>query len=179
MKMLTAWVALAMGLSLAAPQGRAGERGVAVGKKLARKGQKAKKNWATEKMLAASAVFITKKQYKKSLKLVQRILVREPENKRALAYKLVLGELLELKQTRKPIRPLPKPKPWPKGQLNGTPGNWKACRGTGAHVCVEKIPPQFETYWRNHPRCVPNKTCKGSYFLCNEACPPPGPADQR
>ena len=59
---------------------------------------------------------------------------------------------------------------------NGTTGGWDGCRGTGCHVCAEKVA-GYNCYFFNHPRCLSNSTCGGAYFTCNSACPAPTVAD--
>jgi len=59
---------------------------------------------------------------------------------------------------------------------NGTYGQWKGCRGTGCHVCEEKVS-SYELYYFNHPACTPNANCGGLYYTCNEKCPAPTSAD--
>jgi hypothetical protein len=54
----------------------------------------------------------------------------------------------------------------------GTSGQWAGCRGTGCHVCSEKVA-GFACYFVNHPKCVSNGTCDGQYFTCNQDCPAP------
>lgn len=55
-------------------------------------------------------------------------------------------------------------------------GIWNGCRGTGCHVCQEKLA-GFDCYFLNHPSCKLNTTCAGSFFSCDAACPPPSAAD--
>ena len=81
------------------------------------------------------------------MRIVEQVLRQNPKQKRAQAYKLVLGDLLEIEQA--------------------------------TELRHKKIPPRYETYWKNHPRCIPNENCDGLYFVCKETCPPPGPKDKR
>jgi len=69
------------------------------------------------------------------------------------------------------------PQPGSADQCNGTSGQWAGCRGTGCHVCAEKVA-NYPCYFRNHPWCIPNSTCGGLYFTCNANCPAPTAADQ-
>jgi hypothetical protein len=62
--------------------------------------------------------------------------------------------------------------------LHGSRHAWHACRGTGSHVCAEKVPTEYSRYLRNHPECIINFDCGGRYWACNEACPEPGPQDR-
>ena len=60
---------------------------------------------------------------------------------------------------------------------NGTgDGTWNGCRGTGCHVCQEKVA-SYDCYFVNHPNCVLNTTCGGQFYDCDAACPPPTEAD--
>jgi hypothetical protein len=60
---------------------------------------------------------------------------------------------------------------------NGTgDGTWNGCRGTGCHVCQEKVS-GYGCYFINHPNCILNTTCAGLFFDCDAACPPPTEAD--
>lgn len=56
-------------------------------------------------------------------------------------------------------------------------GIWNGCRGTGCHVCTEKLT-GFDCYFLNHPDCVLNTTCAGQFYSCDAACPPPTAADR-
>lgn len=56
-------------------------------------------------------------------------------------------------------------------------GIWNGCRGTGCHVCTEKLT-GYDCYFLNHPDCVLNTTCAGQFYSCDAACPPPTPADR-
>ena len=69
------------------------------------------------------------------------------------------------------------PSPTSADQCTGTSGQWAACRGTGCHVCAEKVS-AYPLYFKNHPACIPNTGCNGSYFTCNANCPAPTSADQ-
>jgi hypothetical protein len=69
------------------------------------------------------------------------------------------------------------PAPTSADACNGTSGQWQGCRGTGCNVCAEKVS-AYPLYFKNHPACVPNTTCGGSYFTCNVNCPAPATADQ-
>ncbi|HEV8577844.1 MAG TPA: hypothetical protein VGX68_02080 [Thermoanaerobaculia bacterium] len=69
------------------------------------------------------------------------------------------------------------PAPTSADLCNGTSGQWSGCRGSGCHVCAEKVA-SYPLYFKNHPACIPNNTCNGSYFTCNANCPAPGSADQ-
>ncbi len=60
---------------------------------------------------------------------------------------------------------------------NGTSGQWQGCRGTGCHVCSELVA-NYACYFRNHPFCITNGNCQGSYFTCNANCPAPTAADR-
>ncbi len=53
---------------------------------------------------------------------------------------------------------------------------WNGCRGTGCHVCVEKVA-GYPCYYINHPNCVGNTTCYGLYYDCDSSCPAPVAAD--
>ncbi len=55
-------------------------------------------------------------------------------------------------------------------------GTWNGCRGTGCHVCSEKIS-AYGCYFLNHPACIQNTTCAGQFFDCDAGCPPPTEAD--
>lgn len=55
-------------------------------------------------------------------------------------------------------------------------GTWNGCRGTGCHVCQEKVS-GYAGYFTNHPGCILNTTCAGQFFDCDAACPPPSEAD--
>ena len=55
-------------------------------------------------------------------------------------------------------------------------GIWNGCRGTGCHVCQEKLA-GYNCYIQNHPDCVLNTTCGNAFFSCDAACPPPTSAD--
>jgi hypothetical protein len=59
---------------------------------------------------------------------------------------------------------------------DGSPGQWPGCRGNGCAVCAELVG-NAPCYFANHPSCVPNTTCNGEYFECNDACPQPTFAD--
>jgi extracellular elastinolytic metalloproteinase len=69
------------------------------------------------------------------------------------------------------------PAPTTADACNGTSGQWAGCRGTGCSVCAEKVS-SYPLYFKNHPACIPNTTCNGSYFTCNVNCPAPTTADQ-
>jgi hypothetical protein len=69
--------------------------------------------------------------------------------------------------------PLPKSNPY---FCEPTEGNWKACRFGGCFVCADMLH-GYPHYFRNHPNCAPNSTCKGRYFTCSSNCPPPTAAD--
>ncbi|HEX2163943.1 MAG TPA: M36 family metallopeptidase [Thermoanaerobaculia bacterium] len=69
------------------------------------------------------------------------------------------------------------PAPGSADACNGTSGQWQGCRGTGCSVCAEKVS-AYPLYFKNHPACIPNTTCNGSYFTCNVNCPAPTVADQ-
>jgi hypothetical protein len=56
----------------------------------------------------------------------------------------------------------------------GSSDNWNGCRGSGVWVCTELANSE---YFDNHPACIPNDTCAGSFFACNEICPPPTDAE--
>lgn len=60
---------------------------------------------------------------------------------------------------------------------SGSPGGFEGCRGTGCNVCAEKTG-SFPYYFANHPKCVKNTTCEGSFFTCNVNCPAPTNADK-
>lgn len=64
------------------------------------------------------------------------------------------------------------PEPTPADYCNGTPGQWAGCRGNGCAVCVELVA-GYDIYFDNHPTCIPNETCGGLSFTCNERCPEP------
>lgn len=70
----------------------------------------------------------------------------------------------------------PPPTESDRAERHGT-GSWDGCRGYGIWVCVELVE-GYPRYFKNHPFCVPNGTCDGAHFSCNEACPPPGPGDR-
>jgi hypothetical protein len=59
----------------------------------------------------------------------------------------------------------------------GTTGQWAGCRGNGCAVCAEKLT-NYTKYLVNHPACVVNNTCAGSFYTCNSNCPAPTSADQ-
>ena len=59
----------------------------------------------------------------------------------------------------------------------GTVGEWKGCRGTGCHVCAEKVA-DYPCYFQNHPLCISNSTCAQDYYTCNAKCPQPTDADK-
>lgn len=59
---------------------------------------------------------------------------------------------------------------------DGTAGQWAGCRGNGCAVCSEELT-NYPCYFQNHPSCVRNNTCAGSFFTCNAACPQPSTAD--
>jgi hypothetical protein len=61
-------------------------------------------------------------------------------------------------------------------ECDGTPGEWAGCRGNGCAVCAEQVQ-GYTRYFQNHPRCVLNTTCDGSFFTCNALCPAPTMAD--
>jgi alpha-tubulin suppressor-like RCC1 family protein len=65
----------------------------------------------------------------------------------------------------------------PAGTCNGTSGQWAGCRGTGCSVCAEKLT-AYPNYFKNHPNCVKNTTCAGSFSTCNSNCPAPTDADK-
>jgi hypothetical protein len=69
--------------------------------------------------------------------------------------------------------PLPKSNPY---FCESTEGNWKACRFGGCFVCADMVQ-GYPHYFRNHPNCVPNASCKGRYLTCSANCPPPTAAD--
>jgi hypothetical protein len=54
---------------------------------------------------------------------------------------------------------------------------WNGCRGSGCAVCAEKVT-AYPLYFRNHPACVKNTTCAGSYYNCSVNCPPPSDLDK-
>ncbi|HEX2254178.1 MAG TPA: hypothetical protein VHQ65_12985 [Thermoanaerobaculia bacterium] len=56
-------------------------------------------------------------------------------------------------------------------------GTWPGCRGTGCHVCAEKVS-SYPCYYLNHPNCVENTTCGGRYYDCDSSCPAPTEADR-
>jgi hypothetical protein len=62
-------------------------------------------------------------------------------------------------------------------ERHGSTGGWGGCRGYGLWACVELLE-GYPRYFKNNPLCVPNGTCAGEYYACNEACPAPGPADR-
>ena len=68
------------------------------------------------------------------------------------------------------------PAPGPGDLCNGTPGQWRGCRGNGCAVCSELVA-DYPLYFDNHPLCSPNDTCGGQYYTCNERCPAPTQAD--
>lgn len=55
-------------------------------------------------------------------------------------------------------------------------GYWNGCRGTGCHVCQEKLS-GYTCYFQNHPDCVLNTTCANQFYSCDAACPQPTAAD--
>ncbi|MBW2701540.1 MAG: hypothetical protein JRF33_12055 [Deltaproteobacteria bacterium] len=169
MKLLPSLFAVALLLAMPGPQGCAEAPGSELASKAKAKHVAPKVRAKVNKHLKLAAKMIMLRQPKPAMHEVEKALYLDPDNKRAQAYRLVLGEILELGR----IHPQPAAK-----QLNGTAGNWRGCRGTGAHVCAEKIPPGYGRYWKNHPKCIPNTTCKKSYFTCNKACPPPSEADR-
>ncbi|HXI59830.1 MAG TPA: hypothetical protein VNO55_27370 [Polyangia bacterium] len=61
---------------------------------------------------------------------------------------------------------------------DGSAGQWAGCRGTGCLVCSETTR-AYPYYFVNHPGCVKNLTCDGSFFTCNASCPAPVEADKR
>ncbi|MEA2699573.1 MAG: hypothetical protein QOI66_3844 [Myxococcales bacterium] len=61
---------------------------------------------------------------------------------------------------------------------DGAAGQWAGCRGTGCLVCSETTR-AYPYYFVNHPGCVKNLTCEGSFFTCNASCPAPTEADKR
>ncbi len=69
------------------------------------------------------------------------------------------------------------PKPGAADQCDGTVGNWRGCRGLGCYVCTELVA-DYPNYFVNHPFCLSNPTCEGSYFTCSAACPGPTEADR-
>ena len=62
-------------------------------------------------------------------------------------------------------------------ECDGSPGQWDGCRGNGCAVCAEQLV-GYPLYFKNHPRCVLNETCDGSFFTCNDRCPAPTEADR-
>ncbi|HYG63943.1 MAG TPA: hypothetical protein VEL74_15310 [Thermoanaerobaculia bacterium] len=56
-------------------------------------------------------------------------------------------------------------------------GIWNGCRGTGCHVCDEKLA-GYDCYFVNHPDCIRNTTCAGQFYSCDSACPAPTAADR-
>lgn len=54
---------------------------------------------------------------------------------------------------------------------------WDGCRGSGCAVCAEKVS-AYPLYFRNHPACVKNTTCGGSFYNCSINCPPPTDVDK-
>jgi len=69
------------------------------------------------------------------------------------------------------------PEPGAADQCDGTPGNWRGCRGLGCYVCTELVA-GFPQYFSHHPFCLDNSTCQGVYFTCSPACPAPTEADR-
>jgi hypothetical protein len=64
-----------------------------------------------------------------------------------------------------------------KPMCDSTPGEWKACRGTGCSVCAEMLK-DFPHYVEHHPSCIEHKVCFGVYYECNARCPEPTDADR-
>lgn len=69
------------------------------------------------------------------------------------------------------------PPPGGRDQCDGTPGNWKGCRGLGCYVCSVLVR-DYPKYFQNHPVCSANPSCQGQYYTCSAACPPPAPEDR-
>ncbi len=69
------------------------------------------------------------------------------------------------------------PRPSGADQCDGTVGNWKGCRGLGCYVCTELVA-DYPHYFMNHPFCISNNTCEGTYFTCSAACPSPEENDR-
>ena len=69
------------------------------------------------------------------------------------------------------------PPPGDADQCNGTEGNWDGCRGLGCYVCTELVA-DYPNYFVNHPFCLSNPTCEGSYATCSAACPEPTEDDR-
>jgi len=89
-------------------------------------------------------------------------------------------ETRELAEIARDFRPgnefppgLPKTNPY---FCEATEGQWKGCRNGGCFVCDEMVR-GFPHYFRNHPNCIVNTTCKGRFFTCSDNCPPPAAAD--
>ena len=55
--------------------------------------------------------------------------------------------------------------------------NWNGCRGSGCWGCADALT-TYPKYFTNHPLCVRNTTCAGSFFQCGSACPAPSNADR-
>jgi hypothetical protein len=62
-------------------------------------------------------------------------------------------------------------------ECDGSPGQWQGCRGNGCAVCTELLA-EFPRYIENHPGCIANSTCDGSFFTCNDRCPQPTDMDR-
>lgn len=66
------------------------------------------------------------------------------------------------------------PKP---GEPSDGNGDWAGCRGNGLYVCTELVG-SYPNYFRNHPSCIANSTCDGSFYTCNSACSEPDDLDR-
>jgi hypothetical protein len=55
--------------------------------------------------------------------------------------------------------------------------SWLGCRGSGCAVCKELIS-AYPKYLQNHPSCILNETCGGSFGYCSSRCPAPSIADK-
>jgi subtilisin family serine protease len=57
--------------------------------------------------------------------------------------------------------------------VDGAPPYWSGCRGSGAHVCTDH-PDITDSYFVDHPTCIPNPTCNRVFYGCNGiVCPAP------
>jgi hypothetical protein len=69
------------------------------------------------------------------------------------------------------------PKPGGADQCDGRVGTWAGCRGLGCYVCSELVA-DYPKYFINHPFCLANPTCGGTYATCSPACPEPTDDDK-
>jgi hypothetical protein len=55
---------------------------------------------------------------------------------------------------------------------------WDGCRGSGCWVCTDSMVKDYPRYFKNHPTCVSNSTCAGTFGRCSVNCPKPTDFDK-